>query len=445
MRVDSSGNLTIDTDTFVVDSVNNRVGIGTTTPRALLDIVGVASPNSHRFSQNSFIIDDTEGLMQFIADDSFSYAGGLIFTSAPASGNNKHWGLISGGPSVGNNFSFRYIITTGSTSVNAFNGAEIMTLTTQGNVGIGTTTPSARLHTVSTTEQLRLGYDASNYMSATVSSSGLVTLDAVGAGAGFEFSDNVVGNGTANQLPNQVITSASDVLTRDAALRDQMNNMWMPWMFTSFGRTGNRGTATTIPPILSMGTTNVYQDVLFISIALNSPFHPRGSGAPQRWATNFTFLFEMDANNQSTANKHLIIGKSPSTVYNTMLPSIGDRCIHVLWIGNNSLQLNLYYNDKVTSSDVVTIPSGLSDKEKYALVWDGTTLSIYGAFWLAWNPQPNLSLRATVSLEEASTNVNMTANEWTFAQTHENDGGLSNSSLAIYCPSFLRRALHPFT
>jgi hypothetical protein len=259
------------------------------------------------------------------------------------------------------------------------------------------------------------------------------------------FLKNVVGNGTDNRLPNQIITSSFDILTRESLLRDQMNNMWMPWTFTSSGRTGNRGSVGITPPTLSMLSTNVYRDVLYISISSHSPFHPRGSGAPQRWATNFTFLFEMDTNNQSTANKHLIIGKASSTVYGTMLPSIGDRCMHILWIGNNSLQLNLYYNDTVTSSDVITIPSNLQHKEKYALVWDGTTLSIYGAFWIAWDPQPNLSLLTAVSLETASTNINMSDNEWVFAQTHENDGGLSNSVLSIHYPSFLRTALHPFT
>src|SRR6056300_1517254 len=33
-----SGAVTVDTDTFVVDNVNDRVGIGTTTPSELLDI-----------------------------------------------------------------------------------------------------------------------------------------------------------------------------------------------------------------------------------------------------------------------------------------------------------------------------------------------------------------------------------------------------------------------
>lgn len=61
-----------------------------------------------------------------------------------------------------------------------------------GNFGVGTAnTQSARIHAISTTEQLRLGYDTSNYFSTTVGSTGGVTFNAVGTGASFTFSDYI--------------------------------------------------------------------------------------------------------------------------------------------------------------------------------------------------------------------------------------------------------------
>jgi|GEM_PF-3728784 len=83
---------------------------------------------------------------------------------------------------------------------NAFNldvynsGAQLAALTVlqSGNVGIGSTTVSAKLHVTSATEQLRAGYDASNYFSTTVGSTGGVTFDAIGSGAEFAFADKIV-------------------------------------------------------------------------------------------------------------------------------------------------------------------------------------------------------------------------------------------------------------
>lgn len=60
-----------------------------------------------------------------------------------------------------------------------------------GDVGIGTSDLSARLHIIKTTEQLRVGYDASNYFKTTIGSTGSVTFDAVGSGAKFTFNDDV--------------------------------------------------------------------------------------------------------------------------------------------------------------------------------------------------------------------------------------------------------------
>lgn len=60
-----------------------------------------------------------------------------------------------------------------------------------GNVGIGTGSPSALLHVMSTTEQLRVGYDASNYFSTTVGSAGAVAIAATGSSSSFNFSNRL--------------------------------------------------------------------------------------------------------------------------------------------------------------------------------------------------------------------------------------------------------------
>lgn len=65
---------------------------------------------------------------------------------------------------------------------NRVNSADAMEFTAgryefkTGSIGIGITSPTAKLHVISTTEQLRLGYNASNYLSFTITSNNTVTL-----------------------------------------------------------------------------------------------------------------------------------------------------------------------------------------------------------------------------------------------------------------------------
>jgi hypothetical protein len=86
------------------------------------------------------------------------------------------------------NFSITTNLTAGAVSA--------LSATTAGKVSINHLSPSAFLHPIGTTEQLRLGYDATNYLSATVDSSGNLTLDTTG---GTIFTPDIIENTTSGE------------------------------------------------------------------------------------------------------------------------------------------------------------------------------------------------------------------------------------------------------
>jgi hypothetical protein len=110
--VSVSGNLTVDTNTFFVDSVNNRVGIGTITPAVPLQI----QPN-------------VEGVSLRLGQDGGS--GRLEFGNINVAINRASNQLALQGF---NGFTF------------GTQNGEMMRITSSGSVGIGTTSPNEKLH-----------------------------------------------------------------------------------------------------------------------------------------------------------------------------------------------------------------------------------------------------------------------------------------------------------
>jgi hypothetical protein len=99
---------------------------------------------------------------------------------------------------------------------------------TGGNVGIGTSAPAAMLQITKTTEQLRFGYDSSNYGSGTVASDGAVTLNAVGSGSAFTFQDAVTVQSNLTTTGNLAVTGTSSLggavtLTGNATITGTVN------------------------------------------------------------------------------------------------------------------------------------------------------------------------------------------------------------------------------
>jgi len=214
-NINISGNLTVDTNTFFVDAANNKVGIGTTTPTSKLTLssgqielpLGTGTAPSYTFNGDL----DT-GMFSASANTlNFATNGVLRLTIQP----NGNVALPAAAYLVANNIVDFVSNTNGITMDNtkvslvAGSAARLTAVITTGNIGIGTTSPLAKLHTIATTEQLRIGYDASNYTSTTVSSAGLVTLSAVGDSAGFAF-----GNTTRPTSAGTGVPAATSLITR---------------------------------------------------------------------------------------------------------------------------------------------------------------------------------------------------------------------------------------
>jgi hypothetical protein len=181
-----------DGDSDAIYYNDGNVGIGTSEPSEKLDIVG-----NLKLSGNV----STDGNpMQWIMGSSgqitfTTVSGGSVFRIRGSDFQASADLRFLGEQDIRFNGD-KYAIAVKGTDLKIGVGADAstatkMTLNSSGDVGIGTTAPSAKLHTESTTEQLRLGYDTSNYVSTTVGSTGIVTHNAVGSASSFVFSDPV--------------------------------------------------------------------------------------------------------------------------------------------------------------------------------------------------------------------------------------------------------------
>ena len=178
-----SGDLTVDTSTLVVDSANNRVGVGTSSPNEKLTIssgaisflgeistpsigaglfrpanntlavvtgstermritsagfvgIGTSSPNSSWSSANNLVISDTssDGGMTILSGTSGN--GNIMFADAQGSAFSDARGLIT------------YLHASDALRFMTAN-AERLRINSSGQVGIGTASPIATLHTAS--------------------------------------------------------------------------------------------------------------------------------------------------------------------------------------------------------------------------------------------------------------------------------------------------------
>jgi hypothetical protein len=122
-----AGGLTIDTDTLHVDSTNNRVGIGTTSPAELLHIQDGSSGVTGHNTQAKLIVESSSDATIEIATPN---TGNAYLRFIDPESNAR------GGISYAHSSDVMKLRTAGSDKI---------TIDSSGNVGIGTTTPAAQL------------------------------------------------------------------------------------------------------------------------------------------------------------------------------------------------------------------------------------------------------------------------------------------------------------
>lgn len=211
--VNSTG-LSVDTDTLVVDSANNRVGVGTASPTAKIYVEGdqyvvtdsgVATNGIHIASATSAVQDTYGGAISFDA-------GGLGASGIAA---------VNDSPSDSDSNGLAFF--THSSGVGSEDSAERMRISAAGNVGIGTASPSALLTVASSsttnvdittsatngTAQARFTNDARTYSLGIDNNDSFFVYDATGTSNRFVI-DSAGNVGIGESLPDTLLHLTGD-------------------------------------------------------------------------------------------------------------------------------------------------------------------------------------------------------------------------------------------
>jgi len=323
-----TGDATIDTTTLVVDSTNNRVGIGTVSPAKPLTVVGgdfstVLLDNSNA-SHGTQILFQANGATNSGADIQMSDAGGMKIRTLAVKPLSFHTSASAGSPS------------------------ERMRIDSSGNVGIGTAAPNSLLSINNVSDGDRIEFQVGGTVVGrigTATGRGLV-FDADPSPGGavattmqfrvdnseamrLDSSGNLLVGKTASGIANNGIElrANNDVLiTKDGATALYLNRKSSDGEIIEFRKDGTGvGQINALSSRMGIGTN----DVGFFFDSTNdaiSPFNP---------STNATVDNTFDLGTSSKRFKH---GYFANTVYTASVAGITDNDTYINFANNNIMQ-----------------------------------------------------------------------------------------------------------
>jgi hypothetical protein len=150
----SQSSTSLGTNVRVTFADGGNVGIGTSSPSVKTHIQGGNAVTGAFYDGSTVLaVEDTNPYMQIIGTDGGNQASSLILTTVPAAGtgNNKHWAVQHRGTTQNGNFGISYD-TTSASGQDGADGTDLFVINTTGNVGIGTTSPTAKLTVVGLAE-----------------------------------------------------------------------------------------------------------------------------------------------------------------------------------------------------------------------------------------------------------------------------------------------------
>ncbi len=255
-----------------------------------------------------------------------------------------------------------------------------------GNLGIGVALPTVKLQALSTAEQLRLGYDGSNYASFIVGSNGLTTISATGTAPAFAMSNRLA------------VTTNSGVIS----LRD----------FVGAGAGTSAiymGTVTpnTVNQTLAFDGSSTYLN----GQASNSLYLAIGSTNVVRLAQNFQIYTPFAASFGAVTPFNFTQPNNSGQTASTVIPGFKHTGNIRGWNGGNitSMQPEVYFSAptySATAASTLSIVTGLLVDAPIA----GTNVTFTNAYGIVTNGSIGLTTTGTgITIKEGANSTSGTA------------------------------------